>query len=357
MIALFTQQLAPYRVSLYNSLNAALDGELTVVLSRQDPPGNRLWTIPWSDVGFRTVVLPGSRIDIGRRSWEVSRGVAATLAELRPRTVMLTGWDVHACWSALRWSRRKGVPAVAWVASAQSTGVRRGAGSTAVRRRFLGACSAAVVPGVAAEAFVRQLVPALPCYHAPNAVDVPDLRAIGDPPPDGAALFIGELSRRKGVDLILAAAAEILDIFPRLIIAGDGPLRGDVVALAARLPGLDYVGFVEGLRKRQLFEQAAVVLIPSRRDAGPMVATEALVGLRPVVMGPGACAAPDLRRIAGEAVSVMPAATPLALVDAITRAKAHAVPPELRAAYTPDSMAAGMAAAARAATSGRVPAV
>ena len=347
MIVLFQQQLAPYRVPLFNSLNEALDGQFTLVLTRPDPAANRLWTVPWSEVRFRTAVLRGHRLDFGRGTWEVSRDVRATLDGLKPQAVVLGGWDVHACWAALWWARRRGVPLVGCVESSQQSGLNRGIISSTIRRRFLSACSAVIVPGAASEAFVRQLAPASPCYHALNSVASPDLRAIAEPSPHGAAVFIGELSQRKGVDLILAAAPHILQLFPRLIIAGDGPMRSDVTAFAARLPGTEYAGFVEGSEKTQLFEQAAVVLIPSRRDCGPMVASEALVALRPIVAGPGVGALPDLQRVAGDAVSVMPAATPVDLVDAARRAKGRVVPFGLRAALSPEAAAASMAAAVR----------
>ena len=355
MIVLFQRQLAPYRVSLFNSLNEALDGQFTLVLTRPDPTANRLWTIPWPEVRFRTAVLPGHRLDIGRGTWEVSHGVHATLDDLKPQAVVLGGWDVHACWVALRWARQRGVPLVGWVESSQRTGQHRGAISSTIRHRFLTACSAAIVPGAAAEAFVRQLAPALPCHRAPNSVDAPDLRTIAEPPPQGAALFIGELSQRKGVDLILAAARRILQLFPRLIVAGDGPLRSDVLALASRLPALEYAGFVEGPEKARLFGQSAVILIPSRRDPWPLVACEALVGLRPIVVGPGVGSLPDLQQVAGEAVVAMPAATPGDLVDAARRAKGRAVPPGLRAAFRPETVAAAMVAAARSAASAGEP--
>jgi len=321
MIVLFQRSLAPYRVSLFNSLSDALDGEFTLVLSRRDPTPNRLWTIPWSEIGFRVMVLPGCRLDVGRGTLQVSRGVRAAMDGLKPQAVVLGGWDVHACWTALRWARRRGVPLIGWVESSERTGKHRGVVSNAIRQRFLRACSAAIVPGVAAEAFLHQLAPALPCFHAPNSVDAPDLRALGEPSPQGAALFIGELSERKGADLVLAAAAEILQVFTRLIVAGDGPLRNDVVALAARLPGLEYTGFVEGRQKARLFERSAVVLIPSRKDPWPLVACEALVARRPIVLGPGVGSLKDLQHVAGEAVSAMTAATPQDLVDAVRRAK------------------------------------
>jgi glycosyltransferase involved in cell wall biosynthesis len=356
MIVLFQRSLAPYRVSLFNSLSETLDGEFTLVLTRSDPTPDRRWTVPWSEVHCRVVVLPGHRLDAGRGALEVSHGVRAALAGLKPHAVVLGGWDVHACWTALRWARRRGVPLVGWVESSQQTGSHRGAVSSTIRHRFLKACSAAIVPGAAAEAFVRQLAPALPCHHAPNSVDAPDLRSIGEPPPQGAAVFIGELSPRKGADLVLAAAPQILESFPRLIMAGEGPLRSAVVALAARLPGLEYAGFVEGPQKAALFEQAAVILLPSRRDPWPLVACEALVGLRPIVVGPGVGSLPDLRRVAGEAVSAMQSATAQDLIDAARRVQGRAVPPGLRTAFLPETVAAAMAAAARSAASagGRV---
>ncbi|MCW2909970.1 MAG: hypothetical protein JWL68_4759 [Actinomycetia bacterium] len=355
MIALFQRSLAPYRVSLFNSLSDALDGDFTLVLTRQDRTPDRRWTIQWSEVRCRVVVLPGHRLNLGRGTLEVSRGVRATLDDLKPQALVLGGWDVHACWAAMRWARRQRVPLVGWVESSQRTGLHRGVVSSTVRRRFLRACSAAIVPGAESEAFVRQLAPALPCHHAPNSVDAPDLRAVGQPPGHGAALFIGELSPRKGADLVLAAATQILQLFPRLIMAGDGPLRSDVIALAAQLPGLEYAGFVEGPEKARLFEQSAVILIPSRRDPWPLVACEALVGLRPIVVGPGVGSLPDLEQAAGEAVAVMPTATPRDLVDAARRAQGAVVPSGLRAAFRPETVAAAMATAARCAVSAVTP--
>jgi glycosyltransferase involved in cell wall biosynthesis len=356
MIVLFQRSLGPYRVPLFNSLSDALDGDFTLILTRQDRTPNRRWTIPWSEVRCRVAVLPGHRLDIGRGTLEVSLGVGATLGDLNPQAIVLGGWDVHACWSALRWARRRRVPLIGWVESSSGTGPHRGMVSNTVRRRFLKACSAAIVPGAASEAFVHQLTPALPCHHAPNSVDAPDLRALGQPPAGGAALFIGELSQRKGTDLVLAAAPQILELFPRLIVAGDGPLRSDVIALAERLPGLEYAGFTEGPQKTRIFERSAVVLIPSRRDPWPLVACEALVGLRPIVTGPGVGSFPDLRQLAGEAVSAMAAATPQDLVYAARRVKGRVVPPALRGAFSPEAVAAAMVTAVRSVASAGGPA-
>jgi hypothetical protein len=93
--------------------------------------------------------------------------------------------------------------------------------------------------------------------------------------------------------------------------------------------------------------------LPSRKDPWPLVACEALVGLRPVVVGPGVGSLPDLQEVAGEAVSAMARATAQDLVDAARRAKRQAVPPELRTAFLPQTVAAAMATAAQTAASAR----
>jgi len=347
MIVLLQRQLAPYRISMLNSLSAELNGELMVMHTRQDPAPGLRWTLAWHQVKFQAIILPGHRLNVGSGIFELSHHVGRTLDKFRPEAIVLNGWDMHASWTALSWARRRGVPIIAWVASTQTAGKHRDPISDAARRYFLKHCSAAVVPGIAAEAFVHKFVPSLLCYRVSNAIDEPELRAMSAPGKNGAALFIGQLSRRKGVDLILDAAAEILNIFPRLIIAGDGPLRDKVVALAARLPGLEYAGFVEGIDKTRLFERSSAVLAPSRRDPWLMVAAEALVARRPIVLGPGVGASPDLQPIAGDAIRLMPAATPEDLVDAARQVRDQVVPSSLSEAFRPVEQAAAMAAAFR----------
>lgn len=347
MIVLLARQLGPYRISVLNNLSEALNGELMVVHTRADPAPDRQWTLAWHEVKFQTTTLPGHRLNVGSGIFELSRHVGSTLAKFRPEAIVLNGWDMHASWTALSWARRRGVPIIAWVASTQAAGKHRGLISNAARRFFLEHCSAAVVPGVAAEAFVHKFIPSLPCYRVSNAIDEPELRTMSAPPKNGAALFIGQLSRRKGVDLILDAAEDILNIFPRLIIAGNGPLRDEVVALAGRLPGLEYAGFVEGTDKARLFQRSSAVLAPSRKDPWLMVAAEALVARRPIVLGPGVGAIPDLQPIAGDAVRLMPAATSEDLVNAARQVRNQVVPSSLSEAFRPSEQAIAMAAAFR----------
>lgn len=93
-------------------------------------------------------------------------------------------------------------------------------------------------------------------------------------------LFIGRLIKIKGVDLLLEAMCEIGGA--RLIIAGDGPERKSLEALAAGLMvDAEFLGKVNAAMRDALLAACAVVVIPSRSLAGrtegmPVVCLEAM---------------------------------------------------------------------------------
>ena len=103
----------------------------------------------------------------------------------------------------------------------------------------------------------------------PGGVDVPEeVAAEGDPP---EVLFAGRLSPEKGILELMEAANGM-----KLVVAGDGPLRD-------RVP--QALGFVPHHALGALYEQAAVVAVPSHREGFGMVCAEAMAYGRPVVAG------------------------------------------------------------------------
>jgi glycosyltransferase involved in cell wall biosynthesis len=338
MLVIVHNILAPYRVPLFNELEQSLDGQLSVVLTRDTHRKRRRWSVPWQDVSFRAELLRTVGIAHGERVFDVSFGVRRTLDRLSPDVVVLGGWDMSASWSSLRWCHHRAVPAVAWVESGVATGSFRDPLSSLVRRRFLDGCSASLVSGDAAAAFVNQLRPGLPTTVVRNAIGLSALHAL-PASSTRSALFVGELSQRKGVDVLLEALPGLLQHLERVVIVGDGQLRPAVADAARRMERVHYLGFLEGPRLVDAFASAGVVVAPSRKDPAPLVASEALAAGRPLVLGPGVGNANDLRHLSPEAVNVMATASASELIGSVSKVLGRVVTPAARAAFTPRSCA------------------
>jgi glycosyltransferase involved in cell wall biosynthesis len=109
------------------------------------------------------------------------------------------------------------------------------------------------------------------------------------PPPPAAAPrtlgYIGGLAPTKGVRLLVEAAPELARAGLTLRLAGDGPLRPEVEAAAAR-GDLVYDGFLDGARKLEFLAACDVGLVPSLWDepsGPPYVVCEWFAAGRPVL--------------------------------------------------------------------------
>jgi glycosyltransferase involved in cell wall biosynthesis len=107
-------------------------------------------------------------------------------------------------------------------------------------------------------------------------------------PDDPVALFVGVLEPSKGVDILLDAFAEVLRRVPtsELWIVGDGPQRSELGRQVDRL-GIETAVRLFGARPRTdlpgLFDEARVLVLPSRSEGLGRVIVEAMARGRPVV--------------------------------------------------------------------------
>lgn len=140
-----------------------------------------------------------------------------------------------------------------------------------------------------------------------------------DPDRPSTVVFVGDLVRHKGVDVLLSALPLLEWSSWRCLIAGDGPLRSELEALAARLEiseKVSWMGEVPPDRISELFNQGDVAVVPSRLDAQGQVAIESLACGTPVVVSAVGGLASVPTADCGEAV---PSDDPAALATAIER--------------------------------------
>jgi glycosyltransferase involved in cell wall biosynthesis len=119
-----------------------------------------------------------------------------------------------------------------------------------------------------------------PLAQRTDSGPVPAIEGTGRP----MVLAVGRLAPQKGFAVLLEAAAawRDLDPAPRLAIAGDGPLAGELKARAAAL-GVDaaFLGHRDDVQ--ELLAKAAVFVLPSLWEGQPLALQEAMRAGTPVV--------------------------------------------------------------------------
>lgn len=115
----------------------------------------------------------------------------------------------------------------------------------------------------------------VPRHHiriVPNGVDLPARTAAESAEP--LFLFLGRLVPHKRVELALEAWGQVRPkVGGRLVIAGDGPERGRLEAMAGE--GVSFAGQVSDEEKGRLLEQAWVLVHPALIEGWGLVVLEA----------------------------------------------------------------------------------
>lgn len=142
------------------------------------------------------------------------------------------------------------------------------------------------------------------------------------------ALFAGELSTRKGVDILLQAWPLVRSAVPGAELCLAGP-EGDVKH--SLQPGVRWLGAIDNESVRALLLNSRVAVLPSRREAMPMFILEAMAIGRAVVSTPIAA----IPETVGSGGLIVPVGDVHSLAEALARILA------------PDGTADRMADAAR----------
>ncbi len=139
------------------------------------------------------------------------------------------------------------------------------------------------------------------------------------------AVYVGRLVPEKGLRELLAAFEQLAAADPRMALAlvGDGPMRHELAALAARLPAgrVFMPGALPAGEVAAWMAAANVVTLPSYSEGHPNVLVEALACGRPVVATPVG----GIPEVVDESTGILvPARDPDALAKGLQQALARA---------------------------------
>jgi glycosyltransferase involved in cell wall biosynthesis len=312
-LVITTEIIAPYRIPVFNAIAAHAGVDLHIIFLAETDPTMRQWKIPKEEIAFSYEVLPHWRKRVVGYNVLFNRGMAQALDRARPDVIVCGGYNYLASWQVLRWGRGHKVPVLLWSESNQQDRRRALPHVEFLKRRFLGACSAFIVAGQSAAAYLRGFgVPEQQIFRAPNAVDndffsrestraraqASELRRdLGLP--DRYFLYAGRLVPGKGVFDLLDAYAALESALRNqigLVFAGDGFAEHDLRLRAARIqPGnIQFRGFAQREQLAVYYALAEALVFPTHTDPWGLVVNEAMACGAPVVTTDAAGCAPDL---------------------------------------------------------------
>lgn len=316
-VALLTNAPAPYRTEFLNEL--AKRCRLLVAFDTKRE-SDREWLIEESDFHFdwlvtRAFEISGLRLagSFERARLQIPLNMLAILERFKPDVVVSGELGIRTMWAALFCQMRRRPLIIWWEGDLHSDRVRR---LRTLRHISLLRRSSRVWGNgvVSARSLARYGVPRERVDLGMTGMDTVSWRIAVDKQRDsvraevrvehalqGAVLlFVGELTRRKGVLEMLAALTILADIgdLPQwsMLWVGAGPLYKQVDRWAASHPEIPIarIGFVQPADLPKYYAAADIFVMPSLGDVWGLVCLEALVAGLPQVTSSMAGAASDL---------------------------------------------------------------
>ncbi len=297
----------PYWEPLYRTLANTADLRVRVFylqpqdsLRRWSEPGSayeavqlRCWTPEW--------MYPLPVLGL------VNPGAAGAISRFGPDCILVHGYSYWAQAAVIRWAIRTSTPYLLW-GDSNAKKIRHTGAREWVKRRWLEylcrhAAGVLTIGSSNREFWAHYGVGPERQFFAPLAADLPNFTAAARSPasnrnerrrrglaPDKLLLlFVGRLVRRKNVHRLLQALAAHRNqggAPPALLVAGDGPERAALQALAGKLGLRDvhWLGFRPRSELADLYALADALVLPSTDEPWGLVVNEAMAAGLPVLL-------------------------------------------------------------------------
>lgn len=316
-VEILSNEIAPYRVPLYNRLSSeeGLDIEVLFCSKRIR---ERQWEIR-TDRRFKNVILPGFNLRLRKsnyaqeiRTIHVNPTLLLHLLRKSPDVVIATEFSIPAV-TAFTYCKLLGKRYISWSEGTLYTERHNSWAQQALRHLIIPRADACI--GVSSGAKEKYIALGARPDHVFIGIQTVDVDAMAQKSrtlheasqtyreeqniSGKIILFTGYLNQRKGVIHLLKAFALLWAQMPdvHLVLAGEGPEKKKLVDFC-RVNGLidavTFAGFIPRDALPSFYAAADVFVLPSLEDTFGVVVNEAMAAGLPVVCSMYAGAAQDL---------------------------------------------------------------
>lgn len=227
---------------------------------------------------------------LGLIDWLKNWNPDALIVEANPRYLSTP--------SAVKWMHQRGKPVIGWGLGAPPLSQTLAGFRQTLRPSFIKQFDALIAYSQrGADEYASLGFPTEKIFVAHNSVSPPPSFPIPSRPSTfdvrPNVLFVGRLQRRKRIDHLLRACAE-MDSKPRLVIIGDGPERKTLESLAKETyPEAEFIGVKHGVGIKAYFKEADLFVLPG---TGGLAVHESMSYGLPVIVAKGDGTQDDLVR-------------------------------------------------------------
>ena len=294
-IALLTNFVPPYRVAFYEALTRVA-GELRVFASTR-MEGNRDWTPDWGSLDVvvqKTLTLHKTWREDGFSEGQEMHVPYDTFKQLRAYKpdLIISGELSARSLQAMAYAKLTITPIVIWATLSDRLEQNRGALKKAARGWLLLNAQRVIVNGESGARYVKRFgVADDKIIRMPYTTNMSALLSLSIERAERSQrelLYVGAISPRKGVQLLIAAlnswAAAHPDIALRLTLVGNGPLRAQLQQQSSE-PNLQlrWIDHVEYDKLPTIYENQDMFVFPTLGDEWGLVVNEALAAGLPVL--------------------------------------------------------------------------
>jgi len=296
-VALLTNCLPPYRVSLFAAIARRVDA-LRLLLSVPMEP-NRSW--PANAAGLDVVVQ--RNLMLSTKHWRYREfgeevflhfpvDTLPQLTRFHPHAIISGELGLRTLLASLYTLLHPSCHLLIWLDLTEETESDVRPWRRLIRRALLARASAVITNGPSCSAYARSLgVPPERLFLSPFSVPIDGFLHAARPRTSAESsrlLFAGRLIERKGLRALHASLCAWCELHPtralELWFAGDGPL-GEWLASAPRPANLQYtfLGDVSYEDLPHIYAQCGIFVLPTYSDTWAMVVSEAMICGLPVL--------------------------------------------------------------------------